>query len=492
MYYPSLKEFIRKSKRGNLIPVYREILADLETPVSAFTKIDTGDYAYLLESAERGEKLGRYSFLGSNPSLIFKSKGRRVEKLGRYSFLGSNPSLIFKSKGRRVEIVSDGKKKVQLVSEPLIALKKLMARYKFVKVKGLPRFVGGMVGYLSYDMVRFFEELPDENPDDLNLPDAIFLLTDTILIFDHLEHKIKVISNAHVKKNPKKAYQEAIERIENLVNQLKKPTPLHRSPFTVHRSPIIIKSNFTKEGFKKKVRKAKEYIRAGDIIQVVPSQRLETEITVDPFDIYRALRTINPSPYMYYLKCKDLRLIGSSPEILVRLEEGMVEVRPIAGTRHRGKTLKEDRTLEKELLAHPKDRAEHMMLVDLGKRDVRKVSRPGSVRVNELMSIEKYSHVMHIVSDITGRLRKNKDSFDVLRSNFPAGTVVGSPRKKAMEIIEELEPVKRGPYAGAVGYFSFSGNLDTCITIRTIIIKGNQAYIQAEQGISFRSFPLRD
>jgi len=467
MYYPTLKEFIKKSKKGNLIPVYREILADFETPVSAFTKIDTGDYAYLLESAEKGEKMGRYSFLGSNPSLIFKSKGRRVE------------------------IISDGKKEVRKVSDPLIALKKLMAQYKFVKVKELPRFIGGMVGYLSYDMVRFFEKLPDKNQDDLKLPDAIFLLTDTILIFDHLEHKIKVISNAYIKKNPRKAYQEAVRKIEGLISQLRKPSRM-KSKVKSPKSKVKIKSNFTKEEFKKSVKKAKEYIKAGDIIQVVPSQRLETKITVSPFDIYRALRTINPSPYMYYLKCEDLRLIGSSPEILVRLEEGVVEVRPIAGTRHRGKTLKEDKTLEKELLAHPKDKAEHMMLVDLGKRDVRKVSRPGSVRVNELMSIEKYSHVMHIVSDITGRLRKDKDSFDVLRSNFPAGTVVGSPRKRAMEIIEELEPVRRGPYAGAVGYFSFSGNLDTCIIIRTIVIKGNQAYIQAGAGIVADSVPERE
>ncbi len=467
MYYPSLKEFIRKSKRGNLIPVYKEILADFETPVSAFTKIDTGDYAYLLESAEKGEKLGRYSFLGSNPSLIFKSKGRRVE------------------------IISEGKKKIQEVFDPLITLKKLMADYKFVKVKGLPRFVGGMVGYLAYDMVRFFEEIPDENPDDLNLPDAIFLLADTLLIFDHLEHKIKVISNARIKESPKKAYQEAIEKIKDLIEKLKKPV---KKGLKVKGQGLRfrVRSNFTKEGFKKKVRKAKEYIRAGDIIQVVLSQRLETKITVNSFDIYRALRTINPSPYMYYLKCKDLKLVGSSPEILVRLEEGMVEVRPIAGTRHRGKTSKEDQALEKELLVHPKDRAEHMMLVDLGKEDVGKVSRPGSVRVNELMVIEKYSHVMHIVSDITGRLRKNKDSFDVLRSNFPAGTVVGAPRKRALEIIDELEPVRRGPYAGAVGYFSFSGNLDTGITIRTIVIKGNQAYIQAGAGIIAESIPEKE
>ena len=467
MYYPSLKEFIQKSKRGNLIPVYKEILADFETPVSAFTRIDTGDYGYLLESAEKGEELGRYSFLGSNPSLIFKSKGRRVE------------------------IITDGKKRIQRVSEPLVALKKLMARYKFVKVKGLPRFVGGLVGYLSYDMVRFFEEIPDENPDDLNLPDTIFLLTDTILIFDHLEHKIKVISNAHVKKNPKKAYQEALRKIENLIGQLRKSTRM-KSKVQSPKSKVKIRSNFTKEEFKKKVRRAKEYIKAGDIIQVVLSQRLETKINVNPLDIYRALRTINPSPYMYYLKCKDLKLVGSSPEIMVRAEEGMVEVRPIAGTRPRGKTQKKDRLLEKELLADPKERAEHIMLVDLGRNDVGRVAEFGTVKVNELMVIERYSHVMHIVSDVTGKLRGDRDSFDVLRASFPAGTVAGAPKIRAMEIIDELEPVRRGPYAGAVGYFSFSGNLDTCITIRTIVIKGNQAYIQAGAGIVADSVPERE
>ncbi len=467
MYYPSLKEFIKKAKKGNLIPVYQEILADFETPVSAFTKIDTGDYAYLLESAERGKKLGRYSFLGSNPSLIFKSKGKRIE------------------------IIREGKKETRKVSDPLVTLKKLMAQYKFVKVKGLPRFIGGIVGYLSYDMVRFFEKLPDKNPDDLNLPDAIFLLTDTILIFDHLEHKIKVISNAHIKKNPKKAYQEAIRKIEKLISQLKKPLS-QKSKIKNQKSKIKIKSNLTKEAFKKSIRKAKEYIKEGDIIQVVFSQRLETKITVDPFDIYRTLRTINPSPYMYYLKCKDLRLIGSSPEILVRLEEGMVEVRPIAGTRPRGRTEKEDRALEKELLADPKERAEHIMLVDLGRNDVGRVAEFGTVKVNELMAIERYSHVIHIVSDVTGRLKKDRDSFDVLRASFPAGTVTGAPKIRAMEIIDELEPVRRGPYAGAVGYFSFSENLDTCITIRTIVIKGNQAYIQAGAGIVADSIPERE
>ena len=282
-----------------------------------------------------------------------------------------------------------------------------------------------------------------------------------------------------------------MRKIENLISQLKKPaTPGSRIQHPASR--IKIKSNFTKEAFKKSVRKAKEYIRAGDIIQAVLSQRLETKITVDPFDIYRALRTINPSPYMYYLKCENLKLIGSSPEILVRLEEGMVEVRPIAGTRPRGKTEKEDRALEKELLADPKERAEHIMLVDLGRNDVGRVAEFGTVKVNELMVIERYSHVMHIVSDVTGKLKKDRDSFDILRASFPAGTVTGAPKIRAMEIIDELEPVKRGPYAGAVGYFSFSGNLDTCITIRTIVITGNQAYIQAGAGIVADSVPERE
>jgi len=276
-----------------------------------------------------------------------------------------------------------------------------------------------------------------------------------------------------------------------LISQLKKPLS-QKSKIKNQKSKIKIKSNLTKEAFKKSIRKAKEYIKEGDIIQVVFSQRLETKITVDPFDIYRTLRTINPSPYMYYLKCKDLRLIGSSPEILVRLEEGMVEVRPIAGTRPRGRTEKEDRALEKELLADPKERAEHIMLVDLGRNDVGRVAEFGTVKVNELMAIERYSHVIHIVSDVTGRLKKDRDSFDVLRASFPAGTVTGAPKIRAMEIIDELEPVRRGPYAGAVGYFSFSENLDTCITIRTIVIKGNQAYIQAGAGIVADSIPERE
>lgn len=480
MYHPSLEEFVEKAKEGNLIPVYREILADMETPVSAFGKIDRGDYAYLLESVERGEKLGRYSFLASSPSIIFKSKGSQVE------------------------IIEGDKSRVRPSQAPLEVLKELMAQYKPVLDPELPRFIGGAVGYLGYDMVRFFEPRLQASPpkarlDDLGLPDAVFLLTDTLVIFDHLKHKVKVISNAHIKGVPEDAYREAVRKIEGLIEQLKRPasseTRNHPSTSLGTGKPetrIKVESNLTKEDFEKSVQRAKEYIKAGDIIQVVLSQRLHTKIHVSPFDIYRALRTINPSPYMYYLKCGDLRLIGSSPEILVRAEDGMVEVRPIAGTRPRGRTPQEDEALEKELLADPKDRAEHIMLVDLGKDDLGRVAESGTVKVNELMVIERYSHVMHIVSDITGRLAKDKDAFDVLRACFPAGTVVGAPRIRAMEIIDELEPIGRGPYAGAVGYFSFSGNLDTAITIRTIVIKGNQAYIQAGAGIIAASVPARE
>jgi len=469
MYHPSLEEFIEKAKEGNLIPVYKEILADMETPVSAFRKIDTDDYAYLLESVERGEKLGRYSFLASSPSIIFKSKGNQVE------------------------IIEGKKSQVRTSSDPLEILKGLMAQYRPVSDPELPRFIGGAVGYLGYDMVRCFEPRlqASQRPDDLNLPDAAFLLTDTLLVFDHLKHKVKVISNAHVKGAPERAYQEAMRKIEGLIEQLKRPSsPASRIQHPASR--IEVKSNLTEEDFKENVQRAKEYIRAGDIIQVVLSQRLHTEIHVPPFDIYRALRTVNPSPYMYYLKCGDLRLIGSSPEILVRAEDGMVEVRPIAGTRPRGKTPQEDEALARELLADPKEQAEHIMLVDLGRNDLGRVAEFGTVKVNELMVIERYSHVMHIVSDITGRLTEGKDAFNALRACFPAGTVTGAPKIRAMEIIDELEPIGRGPYAGAVGYFSFSGNLDTCITIRTIVMKGNHTYVQAGAGIVADSVPARE
>jgi anthranilate synthase component 1 len=352
-----------------------------------------------------------------------------------------------------------------------------------------------MVGYLGYDVARFFERLPDTTLDDLDLPDACFLFTDTLLIFDNLRQRITVVSNAHVK-DPSPgglegAYEEAVRSIEAIVGELRKPVPV-RPPAPPAPPRGAPRSTLTRESFEAAVRRCKEYVRAGDIIQAVLSRRLEIPTSADPFDIYRALRIINPSPYMYYLRLGDLRLVGSSPEVLVRLEEGRIDLRPIAGTRPRGRDEAEDRRLEQELLADPKERAEHIMLVDLGRNDVGRVAEVGSVEVNELMVTERYSHVMHIVSNVRARLQPERDAFDLLRACFPAGTVTGAPKIRAMEIIEELEPVKRGPYAGAVGYFSFSGNMDTCITIRTILCRPGRAYIQAGAGIVADSDPARE
>lgn len=469
MIYPSKKEFVKLAGKGNLIPVFKEIDADLETPVSSFLKIDEGDYSYLLESIEGEEKIARYSFLGSNPSSVFISKDRNIE-------------------------IREHKKIRRFITyiDPLEEIKKFMEQFKFVGIKGLPRFCGGLVGYIGYDMVRFFEEIPDENPDKLEVPDSIFVLADTLLIFDHILHKIKIVSNAHIKDSPSRAYDDAVKKINRIEKVLSNARAANRKPRTANRK-LNIKSNFTKKSFCDIVRKAKEYIKSGDIIQVVLSQRLEAGLGKrNPFSVYRNLRSINPSPYMFYLKFKDVKLIGSSPEIMVRCEDGKIELRPIAGTRPRGRDEAEDKKLEKELLADPKERAEHIMLVDLGRNDVGRVSAYNSVRVEEIMRIERYSHVMHIVSDIAGRLSKSKDAYDVIRASFPAGTVAGAPKIRAMEIIDELENVKRGPYAGCVGYFSFSGNTDNCITIRTILVKNNMAYIQAGAGIVADSDPKKE
>ncbi len=469
-YKPSLEEFTAKAREGNLIPVYREILADMETPVSAFKKIDQGDYSYLLESVEGGEKWARYCFLGTRPSVIFKSKGRRVE------------------------LIKNGEKESFETANPLQTLKELLTRYRPVVIEGLPRFFGGAVGYISYDMVRFFENLPADGEDDLDLPDAVFIFTDTILIFDNINLTIKVVSNVHLDGSlrPEEAYENAKQQIEALIAKLRQPI----SDYSVlggaapgPPSARAVDSNISRTQYLEVVARAKEYIQAGDILQVVPSQRFNSDITGPPFDIYRALRSINPSPYMYYLKLDELTLIGSSPEVLVRMEGRRIEVRPIAGTRPRGLTEAEDTQLEKELLADEKERAEHLMLVDLGRNDVGRVAEVGSVEVTEFMAVERYSHVMHLVSNVCGKLQAGKDAFDVLAACFPAGTVSGAPKIRAMEIIDELEPTRRGPYAGAVGYFSFSGNLDTCITIRTILVKDGVAYVQAGGGVVADSIP---
>ncbi len=467
-YSLTLDEFRALAAEGNLIPLYREILADYETPVSAFAKIDHGPTAYLLESVAGGENWARYSFLGSGSSAVIR------EEKGDLVLTRGKKNLRIQSRGN-----------------PLERLRELMEEYRPVTVPGLPRFVGGAVGYFSYDMVRTFEALPALRKDSLGMPDFAFLLTDTLLIFDNVSQKIKVVANAYLESTKERdirdAYRHATARIEKMIARLKRPVRQPRQKR--RRKPITFTSNMNKADFEKMVTRTKEYIRSGDIVQAVLSQRWETQIHTTPFQLYRALRVINPSPYMYYLRVAGVELVGSSPETLVRCEDGQISLRPIAGTRRRGQTPEEDQDLARQLLADEKERAEHVMLVDLGRNDVGRVAARGSVKVESLMQVERYSHVMHIVSQVTGQLEKGKSVYDVMRACFPAGTVSGAPKIRAMEIIEELEPTRRGPYAGAVGYFGFSGNMDMCINIRTVVIKGRQAYIQAGAGIVADSIP---
>ncbi len=473
MHTPNLAEFMERAERGSLIPVYREIIADLETPVSAFMKLQAaGDgYCFLLESVAGGERIARYSYLGTAPYQVFSSKGNEI--------------TVAHGEHREVFALPEGE-------DPLDVLKGLLKEYRYVAMPGWERFAGGAVGYLGYDLVRFFEDLPETNPDDLHLPDCQFMFTDTLVIFDHVMHRVRVLSHAHVTDDPQVAYWEALEKIDKVVEQLRQPlaAPEPR-PATRHvpDDPSALPSTMTRAQHRKAVEKAKEYIRAGDIIQAVLAHRMTAQVQVLPLDIYRALRAINPSPYMFYLSFGDLKLIGASPEILVTEDKGEVVTRPIAGTRRRGKTEEEDKALETELLADVKERAEHIMLVDLHRNDLGRVCVPGSVTVDDLMTVERYSHVMHIVSNIKGKLDPEKDQFDLLRATFPAGTLSGAPKIRAMQIIEELEPVRRGPYGGAIGYFGFAGEMDTCITLRTIVMKGQTAYIQAGGGIVYDSEP---
>jgi anthranilate synthase component 1 len=454
MYYPTLEEVRRLSKYGNLVPVCRDIQADLETPVSAYLKIARGDYSFLLESVEGGERMARYSFIGTEPLLVLRTGDE-------------NPV------------------------DPLSLAERELARLHPVSIGGLPRFHGGMVGYLSYEVARYFESLPCPRPDPQGLPESIFMLADTLLVFDHLTHRIKVVSHAHLDGDVDTAYQQATCKIDDLVNRLEQPMR-SEGPKNAPPDRSEVSSNVTRAEFEAAVSRAKEYIYAGDIIQTVLSQRLARHTTAGPFAIYRALRSINPSPYMYYLRLGAFYIVGASPELLVRVEDGTVSTHPIAGTRQRGKDAAEDAALEEELRHDQKERAEHIMLVDLGRNDIGRISEPGTVEATQLMDVERYSHVMHLVSHVQGRLRPGLSQFDALRSCFPAGTVSGAPKIRAMEIIAELEKEKRGPYAGAVGYFDFSGNLDTAITIRTIVIKDNVAYIQAGAGIVADSVPERE
>ena len=461
-----------------MIPVYKEINADLETPVSAFLKIKKGDYAFLLESVEGKEKIARYSFLGANPALIFKSKGKNIE--------------IICAHQHKI-------KRFVTATSPLDEIKNVMRSFKSVEVSTLTRFSGGLVGYIGYDTVRFFEKLPDKNKDDLNVSDTLFMLTDTILIFDHLRHTIQIVSNVILSPgaggsslaDKTKLYRQALKKID-LIQKDFNGTVKENKPIPA-RQGITVQSNMRKSEFVSMVNAAKEYIKKGDIIQVVLSQRFKVKTKKEAFDIYRSLRRLNPSPYMYFLKLKDFAVVGSSPEMLVRCEDGILQTRPIAGTRPRSADQAKDRLLEKELLNDQKEKAEHLMLVDLGRNDLGRISKPGTVKVDNFMQVEKYSHVMHLVSQVSAVLDKKRfDIYDVLKAAFPAGTVSGAPKVRAMEIIDTLENLKRSLYAGAVGYFSFSHNMDTCITIRTIVVKDGFAYVQAGAGIVADSVGARE
>lgn len=454
-----VKAFAAKSE-GNLVPIFREVPADLETPVSAFLKVRTGQYSFLLESVEGGERLARYSFIGTQP----------------YRVLKTGPGEEY-----------DG--------DPLRPLEEEMARYKAVSVPGVPAFTGGAIGYVAYDAVRHFEPrvVPPE-ADELGIPEAVFLFCDSMIVFDHIHHVIKVIAHCRLDGDIEASYLAAAAQIEEIVERLNSATLRlpEQDVETILNGPKTPKSNVGREGYELMVETMRQHVIAGDIIQAVPSQRLARPTAVHPFNIYRQLRTVNPSPYMFYLDMGDFQIVGASPELLVRVEDGQVVNHPIAGTRRRGATAEEDEQLAVELLGDEKERAEHIMLVDLGRNDVGRVSKPGTVRVSKMMEIEKYSHVMHIVSHVVGELADGKTAFDAFRSVFPAGTVSGAPKVRAMELIAAMEPSKRGIYAGAVGYASFAGSLDTCIAIRTMLVKDGVAYVQAGGGIVFDSEPYAE
>ena len=457
MYQPSLAEMqaLARSGRGNLAPVYRSINADLETPVSAYIKVARPPYSFLLESVAGGERLGRYSFIGTEPY--------RVVKTG------------------------PGQERGEI--DPLIPVQEEMAQYRLIPVDGLPRFHGGGVGYLAYDAIRYFEpRVPPMPADPQGLPESVFMFADTLLVFDHLRHDIKVVSHIRLDGDVAAAYAAATAKIDQLVARLAAPLDLPRdianaaAAASSAPSPAV-ESNFTPPQYERAVAQCVEYIYAGDVIQVVNSQRFSRRTAAHPFQVYRALRSVNPSPYMYYLNLDDFHIVGAAIETVAKVEEGIVATHPIAGTRPRGKTAEEDAALESELKNSEKQRAEHIMLVDLGRNDIGRVSVPGSVSVTQLMDVERFSHVMHLVSHVEGQLRPELTPYDALRSCFPAGTVSGAPKIRAMEIIAEIEGEKRGPYGGAVGYFSFSGNMDTALVLRTGIYKDGIMYIQAGGGV---------
>ncbi|MCX7711606.1 MAG: anthranilate synthase component I [Clostridia bacterium] len=472
MFYPSLEEVKMLSCKYNMIPVSMEVYADMETPISIFKRFEDTKYCFLLESVEGGEKWARYSFIGRNPFLIVKSQGEKTQ------------------------IVHKNGQKREVEGNPLHVLRDIMSEYKGAPVPKLPRFNGGAVGFFGYDLVRHSEYLPNVPKDDQGLPESHFMFMDEIIVFDHLKQKIHIIVNMHMNGNVERTYNSAVTRLKDIYREIIssrwKIEDRFKPDFEQKKSEFSYKSSVSKEKYCENVEKAKQYIKDGDIFQVVLSQRLEVETEQNPFNVYRVLRIINPSPYMYFLKFDDYCLAGSSPEMLVRVEDGTVETCPIAGTRKRGATKEEDEALEKDLLADEKELAEHRMLVDLGRNDIGKVSEFGSVVVRDIMHIERFSHVMHIASSVQGTLKEGKTAFDALTSVLPAGTLSGAPKIRAMEIIDELEPTKRGTYGGAIGYLSFNGNLDSCITIRTILFKGKKAYVQSGAGIVADSVPEKE
>ena len=460
---PGTHEFDRRAREGNLVPVSCEVIADLETPISAYLRLRDLPHPFLLESVEGGAKVARYSFLGAEPQLLLKAFPSHVE-------------ITEAGVSRRV------------AEDPLVAARGVLGRYRPVADPALPRFYGGLVGYFGYDLIRHIEHLPHQPPDDRGLPISSLALADTVMIFDHLRHRIRIVANAFVEEGADRAYRKARHRIEEWLERLSRPLapPAPRPPAT----PLRLRSNMTREQYLAAAERCREYIHAGDAFQIVLSQRFAAEVgALDPLAVYRALRTINPSPFMFFLEGGEATLIGASPELMVRLEGDLVEMRPIAGTRRRGKDEAEDQRLEREMLASEKERAEHIMLVDLGRNDLGRVCEYGTVKVEKLLTVERYSHVMHIVSSLRGCLREDVDCFDALMACFPAGTVSGAPKVRAMEIIEELERTRRGIYAGGILYLDFAGNLDSCIALRTMVVKKGVAYVQAGGGIVADSTP---
>ncbi len=485
MHTPSFEQFKTLAKTSNTIPVYREISADLETPVSAYLKVARGPYSFLLESVEGGENLARYSFIGAEP----------------------------------LEVMRTGPGEPGGEVDPLDLLKARMGKVRYAEVAGLPRFSGGAVGYVSYDAIKYFEpRVPQAPGRGVDVPESVFMLVDGLLIFDHVQHKISVVAHAFVDGDAESAYRAATENVETLVNRLQGPLPRHAYRRISAAQPGIrsaegaadyggatdpgepvppagnergyeAESNMSHDNYAHMIEVGKKNIYDGEVIQVVLSHRVSRRTDVRPFDLYRSLRAVNPSPYMFYVNMDNFQLVGASPEMLVQVIDGEMALHPIAGTRPRGRTPEEDVALEEELRTDEKERAEHVMLLDLGRNDVGRVSKPGTVRVSQQMDVERYSHVMHLVSHVTGTLRDGMDAYDALRAGFPAGTVSGAPKVRAMELIAELEPDRRGGYAGAAGYFSYDGNMDTAISLRTIVFKDGVAHIQAGGGVVADSTP---